>query len=1451
MSTKEIKIRPGEDFQKRLGIQFMQLQEIRYSERRNVLRVFCVLPTYLAISELEILHQDLQRTFEKTIKIEFVSKLLDAKIPKEELKKIVDLAIQRLRKREPRFKSFLCNYRIFIENFAIYLEVNTDCGIDIMEDGNASQKVEAVLQEYDLGKYSVHFERGDFTTENAHLQREREEEIKKIEGNAIREQKKIADRGKANQNTSQPNAEGGKKTFWGSSSRSKTKEIKGNPISMLQFEEALEGDSCILEGEIFSLEERALSTGNILKTLRLTDESNSVTAKIFLKKEEKLEVKKGDKVRIEGKLQTDIYAQNEKILMIQSINRLENQKKKKEDTVEEKMVELHTHSKMSEMVGVTEVGEILARAKQYGHSAVAITDYGVVHSFPAAYKASVNTGVKAILGCEAYMVDDTLPVIQNLKEDQDLEKASFVVFDLETLGFNAHEGKIIEIGAVKIVEKRIVDRFSELINPEEKIPQNIVEITNITDEMVKNAPKIETVLPKFLKFVEGSILVAHNADFDIGFLKQQAKKHVGEEIQPSFMDTLQMAKDIYPEFKQFGLGALSKKLGLSLENHHRAVDDCQATGNMFLIFLDHYLEKGVKTLQGLTGAFPVNTKKQNTRNVILLAKNKIGLQHLNRLVSEAHLHHFGNRKPRLPRSLIEKYREGLFVGCSLSGHSINDSDLFHDYATGNVDKIENAISFYDYVELLPRQDYTENIESNGTGLISGSAYIERMNRYFYQLAKKKDILVTASSNVHYLDPEEAKIRTILLYGSGMIHGKKAYKSDNGFYYRTTGELLEEFSYLGEELAKEIVVTNTNKIANEIEMIKPIPDGFYPPTIENAEETVKEMTYEKAYRIYGNPLPKIVEERLERELKAIIGNGFSVLYLSAQKLVKKSLDNGYLVGSRGSVGSSLVAFMMGITEVNALYPHYICQNPDCKHSEFVEREGVGIDFPGKKCPKCGQVYKRDGYAIPFEVFMGFNGDKVPDIDLNFSGEYQSEIHRYCEELFGKENVFKAGTISTLAEKNAIGYVKKYFEDNEISISQAEIVRLAKKCEGAKKTTGQHPGGMIVLPAEYSIYEFCPVQKPANDEKSDSITTHYDYHVMDEQLVKLDILGHDDPTTIKLLQEYTGVSIEEIPLADPETLKIFSSTESLGVSSKQIGSEIATFGIPEFGTPFVRQMLLETRPTTFAELVRISGLSHGTDVWLNNAQEFIQEAKATLPEVITVRDDIMNYLIDKGIEKGTAFKIMEFVRKGRPSQDVEGWQKYSDLMKEKEVKDWYIESCRRIKYMFPKGHAVAYVMMAMRIAYFKVHYPLAFYAAYLSRKTEDFNFEVLGTPERAEKRLQELSKEPKLDVKKKTEQALCEIMIEMKARGIQLLPIDLYHSAGRKFLIEGDKIRIPLISLAGLGQSVIDNILEERREENFVSIEDFKRRTKVSQTTIEKMKEYKILEDMNETNQISLF
>ena len=1173
-----------------------------------------------------------------------------------------------------------------------------------------------------------------------------------------------------------------------------------------------------------------------------------------MNEDETLDISEGNFLKLSGKVQLDTYAGNEKTLMIASINVLEKENYSKEDTAEEKMVELHAHTKMSEMVGVTEVEDLIKRARAYGHTHIAITDYSVTHSYPGAFKTSKkfpeDASTKTIFGCEMYMVDDLQPMITN-PSDKKISDEEFVVFDIETLGLNSHTNEIIEIGAVKIKGGRVTDRYSQLINPGRPIPYHISEITSITDDQVADKPKIDQVIGEFVKFVGDAVLVAHNAPFDMGFIKRDVKKYLNIDYKCSVIDTLQMARDLFPDLKRFGLGDLNKALGLSLEKHHRAVDDSQATANMFIIFLDKYKEKGIEYVKDINTAFEVNVKKQALKNVMVLVKNQVGLKNIYKLVSESHIKYFGNKKARIPKSVLIENRDGLIIGSSLSAHFMNMGELVDLYLRSDFEKLEEAAKFYDYIELLPKSTYNELIEKDGTGNLGSYEEIEKMNKYFYDLGKRLGILITASSNVHYLDENEDIIRAILLYGSGTVYNARQYKVDNGFYFRTTNEMLNEFSYLGEDIAKEIIIKNTNFIASRIEEIRPIPTGFYPPKMDNAEEIVRTMTYEKAYRIYGDPLPEIVAARLERELNAIINNGFSVLYLSAQKLVKKSLDNGYLVGSRGSVGSSLVAFMMGITEVNALYPHYICDNPECKHSEFIEREGVGIDLEDKNCPKCGQKYRKDGYSIPFEVFMGFKGDKVPDIDLNFSGEYQSEIHKYCEELFGKENVFKAGTISTLAEKNAEAYVRKYFEDNKIETTRAEVIRLGRLCQGAKKTTGQHPGGMVIVPQGNSIYEFCPVQRPANDETSSSTTTHYDYHVMDEQLVKLDILGHDDPTTIKLLQEYTDIEIKDIPLADPDTLKIFSSTESLGVTPEQIDSEIGTYGIPEFGTGFVRGMLIETRPTTFAELVRISGLSHGTNVWLNNAQEFVRNGQATLSQIITVRDDIMNYLIDQGLDNSDAFKIMEFVRKGKPKKEIEAWEGHSAKMKEKGVPEWYIESCRRIEYMFPKGHAVAYVMMEMRIAYFKVHQPLAFYAAFLSRKADDFDIETMSKSILAKQKLDELSKEPKLDPKKKNEQAICEIVVEMEARGLQLLPVDIYLSHGTKFTIEDGKIRIPLIGINGLGGAVIENIIKERAEGKFISIEDLKRRTKINQTVADKLKNIGAIAELSETNQISLF
>lgn len=1447
MSRNEIRIKPQDGIFRQMGIENVSINEIVFYERNKKMKFMCSVPSVKDLKELDIIYENIKKNFGKELEVDFKVEYTKSEIMREELVTIVEKAIIRLKARNAISKSFLYFYRIRIEEAIIDIELNDKTSIEILLQSKIDEKLENILENYGIFNFKVKFVHGDFSKELTEVEAQKQKEMITLSAKIDSENKATAANKPQKGNEIYVKQGGFQRQSYSSN---KTKEIKGNSISLTEFFELYEDELCVVEGEVFSIESRDIRNEKILLTIRLTDEVTSLTSKVFCDKDKPVEVSVGDFIKISGKKQIDKYSDNEEVIMINSINKLEKTKAKKQDRAEVKMVELHTHSKMSEMVGVEDIGDLIKRAISYGHKAMAITDYSVVHAFPFAYKAAKGKDFKAILGCEMYMVDDTLPMVRDCKTGA-IEDTTFVVFDLETFGLNSHKNEIIEIGAIKLKGTRIVDTFSSFVNPNKIIPKRISELTHITQDMVDNAPTIEDVLPKFLEFTKDAVMVAHNSAFDMGFIRRDAKKYMGIDYKPPIIDTLQMARDLYPDLKGYNLDRLNKIFKLSLENHHRAIDDAQSTAKLFIMFLEKYIENGVVNVEDMNGAFPLNIQKQATRNIVVIAKNLTGLQNLYRLVSEAHIDYYGSKKPRVLKSRVDKLREGLIVGSSLTSHFSNDGELAEYYMRYDLENVEKNIDFYDYIELLPRAEYAELYEEDGTGTISSFEQIEDMNRYFYNLAKERGKLVTASSNVHYNNEEDYKIRSILLYGSGNVFRENQYKTDNKFYFRTTDELLDEFSYLGEEVANEIVVKNTNAIADMVEVIKPVPDGFYPPKIDNAENIVKEMTYEKAYRIYGNPLPEIVKARLERELGAIIGNGFSVLYLSAQKLVKKSLDSGYLVGSRGSVGSSLVAFMMGITEVNALYPHYICTNPECKNSEFIEREGVGIDLPEKICPKCGQPYKRDGYSIPFEVFMGFNGEKVPDIDLNFSGEYQSEIHRYCEQLFGKENVFKAGTISTLAEKNAEGYVKKYFEDHELKNNRAEIIRLAKKVEGAKKTTGQHPGGMVVVPRDHNIYEFCPVQKPANDITNDSITTHFDYHVMDEQLVKLDILGHDDPTTIKMLQEYTGVDIYSIPIADPETLKIFSSTESLGITPEDINSVVGTFGVPEFGTPFVRQMLIDTMPKTFAELVRISGLSHGTDVWLNNAQEFIRQKKATLSQVITVRDDIMNYLIDQGIEKGTAFKIMEFVRKGKPSKDPEGWKKFSNLMKEHNVAEWYIESCRRIKYMFPKGHAVAYVMMAMRIAYFKVHYPLAFYAAYLSRKAEDFDFDIMGNPESAKNHLEVLSKEPKLDVKKKAEMAICEIIVEMYARGFQFLPIDIYKSGGTKFTIEDGKIRIPLIGLSGLGGAVIDNILKERELDKFLSYEDLKRRTKVSQTIVEKLKSINAVDSLSETNQISLF
>ena len=967
--------------------------------------------------------------------------------------------------------------------------------------------------------------------------------------------------------------------------------------------------------------------------------------------------------------------------------------------------------------------------------------------------------------------------------------------------------------------------------------------------MVKDAETVEVVLPKFLEFCGDSTVVAHNAKFDVGFVNQKAKG-LGLDYSPSVIDTLHWARILLPDQKRFGLKNVANYFKISLENHHRAVDDAKATAEIFQKFLNMVLGRKILKLSEINTTLQTNIQNADTQNTMILVKNQAGLKTLYELVSKSHIEFFGNRKPRIPKTLLNEMRENLLLASSASIVFQNSGELARLYLRGTEkEDIEEKAKFYDYIEIYPLSNYIDAVE---TGEIDNIEVIKEMNQYFYELGKKLGKIVVATGDCHYLEEREAINRSVLVLGSGM--GRRQFSYDKKLFFKTTDEMLKEFDYLGEDIAYEVVVENTDKINDMIEHVRPIPTGFYPPKIDGAEDQVREMSYRRLEELYGEDIPDHLKERVEKELNSIIGNGFAVLYLIAQKLVNKSVEAGYLVGSRGSVGSSIVAYLMGITEVNGLYPHYRC--PKCKHTEFMMVEGSGVDYPDKDCPKCGTKYIKDGHAIPFEVFMGFNGDKVPDIDLNFSGEYQSKIHKYTEELFGSDNVFRAGTISTLAERNAFGYVKKYFEEvegtPEISKRKAEITRIAKGCEGARKTTGQHPGGMIVVPHDKSIYDFCPVQRPANDMTSTSKTTHFDYHVMDEQLVKLDILGHDDPTTLRILQDLTGVDIYTIPLDDKKVMSLFSGTEALGVTAKDIGSPTGTSGIPEFGTSFVKQMLVDTKPKTFAELVRISGLSHGTDVWLNNAQDYVRSGTATLSEIITVRDDIMNKLIDDGLDKSLAFSIMEFVRKGQPTKNREKWIEYSTKMKEHGVQQWYIDSCEKIKYMFPKGHAVAYVMMAVRIAYFKVHYPIEFYTAFLNRKVSDFKMTMMFKPvDDLKKAKLEMDKKGNLNPKEKQELFLYEILIEMHYRGIELEQIDIYKSEAKSFKIEDGKIRMPLIAMDGLGEAVAINVVEEREKGEFLSLADLMKRTKLNKTVVELLKENKCIPELSATNQQTLF
>ncbi|MBQ4472814.1 MAG: PolC-type DNA polymerase III, partial [Lachnospiraceae bacterium] len=1227
------------------------------------------------------------------------------------------------------------------------------------------------------------------------------------------------------------------------------RNVEGERIEIREITDAI--GEVVIRGEVVSEEERETKSGRILVIFTVTDDTDSISCKLFLKPEAAKEVtdhvKPGKFLIIKGVAAMDTYEKEISITSVAGMKECENFRKTRKDEAPVKRVELHAHTCMSDMDALVQEADLVKRAMKWGHPALAITDHGVVQGFTNAFhalqKLKPEKPFKLIYGCEIYLVDDTARMAWNVKGQG--FSGSYVVFDLETTGFNAQEDQIIEIGAVKVEGGVITARFSEFVNPEMPIPARITELTSITDEMVHGAKTIRELLPEFFEFIGDSVLVAHNARFDTGFIREKAKQ-LGLAYDFTVCDTLGMARFLLPHLGRYNLGRLCREFGVDPGHSHRAVDDAEATVGVFLRLLDLCRARDIDSLAQLEEirTLPEEAVRQlHPSHCIVLAKNDLGRIHLYKIVSEAHLKYF-HRVPLVPKSLLMENREGLIIGSACEA-----GELFQAVVEGRSDEeIRDIVGFYDYLEIQPIGNNAFMIDDPKRENVNNEEDLRELNRQIVRLGEQYGKPVCATCDVHFLDPEDEIYRRIIQAGKGY----KDCDRQPPLYLRTTDEMLEEFSYLGEEKAYEVVVANTNDICDRIEVIDPVRPDKCPPVIEDSDKTLTEICYAKAHSMYGDPLPEIVESRLEKELHSIISNGFAVMYIIAQKLVWKSNEDGYLVGSRGSVGSSFVATMSGITEVNPLPAHYYCRK--CHFSDFDSPEvkkfagSSGFDMPDRLCPVCGEPLVKDGHDIPFETFLGFYGDKEPDIDLNFSGEYQSHAHAYTEVIFGEGHTFRAGTIGTLADKTAYGYAMKYFEERGITKRKAEIDRLSSRCVGVKRTTGQHPGGIVVLPHGEEIYYFTPVQRPANDTTTNIITTHFDYHSIDHNLLKLDILGHDDPTMIRRLEDLTGLDAKTIPMDDPGILSLFEDTSALGISPEDIDNcDLGCLGVPEMGTSFVMQMLRDTKPKCFSDLIRISGLSHGTDVWLNNAQEFIAQKKCTLSTAICTRDDIMTFLIYQGVEKGHAFKIMESVRKGRGlSPDME------KEMIDNGVPDWYIESCKRIKYMFPKAHAVAYVMMALRIAYFKIYYPLAYYAAYFSIRAKAFNYELMCQgKEKLEYHLRDYKRRAN-ELSPKEDDTLGDMRLvqEMYARGLTFAPIDLFRSDAVNFQIVDGKLLPPFTSVDGLGEAAAYSIKEAAAQGPFLSVEDFKTRAKVSQTIADTLAELGVLGDIPKTNQISL-